>query len=254
MLTQEEDIELPTDMFAEPVDFRPPSPKPSMTSFQRSENAKIGPQELVVHLPPKHSLWAHRLWNAGKSMTNYLDSHPELYLGKNVLELGAAASLPSIVCAINGAKHVISTDYPDPTLLRNIEKNAQENIPDLLNKTFFVRGFIWGRNECDLDEPLTTQGKFDLILLADLIFNHSQHENLLKSCQELLAPNGVVLTTYSHHVVKWAYRDNKFFEIAQEMGFECEKIIDEKWDPMFPDDVGDLDVRRTVHGWTLRLP
>jgi nicotinamide N-methyltransferase len=250
----EEDIEVPTDLFTEPEGFRPPSPKPTTTTFTRSEHAKIGPEEFVVHLPPKHSLWAHKLWNAGKSMANYLDLHTDLYVGKNVLELGAAASLPSITCAINGANYVVSTDYPDPQLLNNIELNAKANIPDLFeSQTFQVKGFIWGRNECDLDDPLTTHGKFDLILLADLIFNHNQHDNLLKSCKEFLNPGGIVFTTYSHHVVKWAYRDDKFFEIAEEMGFKCEKVFEEKWDPMFPDDTGDLDVRRTVHGWKMTL-
>ena len=144
-----------SDMFSEPNDFRPPSPKASTTTFKRrithAQEAGFNPDLftndkllLTVHLPPQHSLWAHKLWNAGQSLAHYIDANPEIVEGKRILELGAAASLPSIISAINGAKSVVSTDYPDPILIENIEKNAKENISTLyLNGTFKVKGFIW---------------------------------------------------------------------------------------------------------------
>ncbi|KAI8896031.1 hypothetical protein BC833DRAFT_541870, partial [Globomyces pollinis-pini] len=242
-------------LFTEPEDFRPKTPEPTSTTFNRNPKyVTSGRSELIVHLPPKHSLWAHKLWNAGQSLANYLDEHKSLYKDKLVLELGAAASLPSIICAINGAKKVVSTDYPDPTLIKNIELNAKENIPDELNSGLFsIKGFIWGQEEIELDEPLTKHGKFDLILLADLIFNHNQHSNLLKSCKQMLAPNGYIITTFSHHITKWAHRDMVFFDVANEYGFKSEKLFEQRWDPMFPEDAGDLDVRSTVHCWKLTL-
>ncbi|KAJ3253911.1 nicotinamide n-methyltransferase [Boothiomyces macroporosus] len=239
--------------FEEPKDFRPPSPEPTTTEFTR-----INGQKLTVHLPPKHSLWAHWLWNAGQSMTNYLDKHTGLYKDKTVLELGAAASLPSIICAINGGKTVISTDYPDIPLLKNILLNAKENIPELLDKSFFVKGYIWGRkNEHSLiqenqivlvDESI---GQFDLILLADLIFNHHQHENLLQSCSDLLSKDGICLVTFSHHNPQWVDRDMAFFENAGKYGLGYEKLYEERWSPMFKDDVGNEQVRSTVYGYKL---
>ncbi|KAJ3273692.1 nicotinamide n-methyltransferase [Terramyces sp. JEL0728] len=239
--------------FEEPKDFRPPSPEPTKTEFTRTNG-----QKLIVNLPPKHSLWAHWLWNAGQSMTNYLDRNPDICKDKTVLELGAAASLPSIVCAMNGAKNVVSTDYPDIPLLKNILQNANENIPHLLNQTFFVKGYIWGRkNEHSLvqdnrvilvDDSI---GQFDLILLADLIFNHHQHENLLLSCQYLLSKDGICLVTFSHHNPQWVDRDLAFFENAQKYGLGYEKLYEEKWTPMFKDDVGDEQVRATVYGYKL---
>ncbi|KAI8901738.1 hypothetical protein BC833DRAFT_576487 [Globomyces pollinis-pini] len=244
-------------LFEEPDDFRPPSPEPSVTTFDRKpENVQFGLRTLVVHLPPKHSLWAHWLWNAGQSMTHYLDSHKELYQNKNVLELGAAASLPSIICSINNAKYVVSTDFPDLPILHNITKNAEESIPEKLNKSFFVKGYIWGDKEEHLDEPLTKNGKFDLLLLADLIFNHNQHQQLLSSCKQLLSDNGVILITYSHHNPKWIDRDMKFFELSEQYGFEFKKEYEERWKPMFVNDVGDEVVRATVYCYKMwkKLP
>ncbi|KAJ3339185.1 nicotinamide n-methyltransferase [Kappamyces sp. JEL0680] len=244
-----------TAMFEEPSDFRPPSPLPTTSSFRRQNG-----QELTVHLPPQHSLWAHKLWNAGQSLAHYLDSHCDLVAGKRVLEMGAAASLPSMIAAINGAALTVSTDYPDPVLLDNIAKNARANIPALYSSgSFVVQGFLWGDEE--IIQDLARKGPFDVILLADVIFNHSQHENLLRSCKRLLAPQGCVLTTYSHHgkqrqlilVTKWADRDMVFFDIARALGFVAESLYTEKWQEMFPEDAGSLDLRQTVCAWKLEL-
>jgi nicotinamide N-methyltransferase len=43
--------------------------------------------------------------------------------GKTVLELGAGAGLPSLVCALNGASQVVVTDYPDAELIENLRYN-----------------------------------------------------------------------------------------------------------------------------------
>ncbi len=58
--------------------------------------------ELVGH----HSLWAHELWNAGVVMGRYCDENPALCSGKNILELGAAAAVPSLIAALQGASQV----------------------------------------------------------------------------------------------------------------------------------------------------
>ena len=41
-----------------------------------------------------------------------------------MLELGAGAGLPSLVCAINGASQVVVTDYPDADLVENLQYNV----------------------------------------------------------------------------------------------------------------------------------
>ena len=65
------------------------------------------------------------LWNAGRVMAAHLeDNAGQLVKGRTVLELGAASGLPSIVCALNGARRVVATDYPDADLLGNLTANA----------------------------------------------------------------------------------------------------------------------------------
>ena len=49
-----------------------------------------------------------------------------------MLELGAGAGLPSLVCAVNGASTVVVTDYPDADLVENLRYNVEhcEGVPE----------------------------------------------------------------------------------------------------------------------------
>jgi predicted nicotinamide N-methyase len=71
------------------------------------------------------------LWNAGRTIADYLEKEASLFQGKYVLEFGAAAALPSLVCALKGAAKVVATDYPDTVLIENITYNIQNSTPNL---------------------------------------------------------------------------------------------------------------------------
>lgn len=57
-------------------------------------------------------------------------SYPH-FLSRSVLELGAAAALPSFVASLT-AKKVIITDYPDEPIVNAIKTNAEFNLPKLV--------------------------------------------------------------------------------------------------------------------------
>lgn len=86
-----------------------------------------------------------------------------------------------------------------------------------------------------------------------MIFNYSEHYNLLKTCQQVLANDGYILTTFSHHLPQHKQRDLKFFEIAVNMGFFVEELYNERVNVMFPEDEGDVYDRSTVFCYRLYL-
>ena len=45
-------------------------------------------------------------WNAALALASFLDSNRDLYMDRNVLELGAGGGLPSIITLKNGAQKV----------------------------------------------------------------------------------------------------------------------------------------------------
>lgn len=148
-------------------------------------------------------------------MANYIEKCPELVKGKRVLELGAGAALPSIVSASEGATMVTATDYPDIELIQNMANNIARNVK---TSNINVTGFMWGS---DAQCLLNASGNcaYDVIIMCDLVFNHSQHHNMLKTCAECLSDDGIILCTFTHHRPWLADRDLQLFEIASEYGF-----------------------------------
>jgi EEF1A N-terminal glycine/lysine methyltransferase len=87
---------------------------------------------------------------------------------------------------------VVLTDYPDKALLDNLAYNVDQNVQPPRRATVHVLGYVWGSSVDPLLAALLQEtatatesdaaaadagpdtSNFDLILLADLIFNHSQ--------------------------------------------------------------------------------
>ncbi|OAX37745.1 hypothetical protein K503DRAFT_771204 [Rhizopogon vinicolor AM-OR11-026] len=250
------------DIFTEPP--RPPTPPPTFATYTRNTESETLP-DLKVRLVGSHPLWAHYLWNAALALASYIDSNPGIARNCCVLELGAGGGLPGLVAAQNGATKVVSTDYPESALIDNLKFNVRQNLTPDEQDRVDTQGYIWGHSVDDIMRALpdttdTSNRGFHLIILSDLIFNHSQHDALLKTCDMCLASRSTsdnasmepcVLVFYSHHRPHLADRDLGFFRKAQTVGWACEEIVTRKYPPMFPEDPGEEEVRATVHGWRM---
>ncbi|CAN0002146.1 unnamed protein product [Discosporangium mesarthrocarpum] len=235
--------------------------------------------------------------------------------GLNVLELGAGAGLPGLICALNGAKRVVISDYAsagsDTALVDAIQANVNRVSPFLAHGTLHAVGHIWGNPVDDLLAPLapplhlpsspslagdpragagtgaeaskdmasggegeggatrpmplwtlsrgsepegrarskpsapgfeigaegppqasaeagaggldkggggsSSPALFDMVLMADLLFNRSQHRQLLQTCHTCLVPGGTAWVTFSHHDPGKAALDLAFFSLATTM-------------------------------------
>lgn len=201
-------------------------------------------------------------------MASHFEANPSLVHNRTVLELGAGAGLPSIVAATLGAHRVVVTDYPDPDLVETMWRNVRgcalipgvEEDGDGEPENIVVDGLVWGANSEKVLEHLGEEGKkegFDVLILADLLFRHTEHGNMLKTVRETLNKSReskafVVFTSYR----PWLqHKDLKFFDLAREEGFVVEKVLEKKMDkPLFEKDPGDVDILKTVTGWQLRWP
>jgi len=252
----ESDPEESLNIFTDPPDYYPSPPAPT-TATHTLLTGQILTLSLVGHNP----LWGHHLWNAGRLISTYLEKTPSLITGKTVLELGAGAGLPSVVCGLLGAKKVVSSDYPDVELVENLRRNVEGSA--LLDeaeggeKKPVAEGYLWGADPLPLRShlPEGETGGFDILILADLLFNHSEHEKLVKSIEQTLkkekdAKALVFFTPYR----PWLFqKDMAFFEVVKERGFLVAKVLEEKMERvMFEGDPGDEELRRTVFGFVVR--
>jgi nicotinamide N-methyltransferase len=127
-------------------------------------------------------------------------------------------------------------------------QNLQKNIDccDHLGhpKNISAAGYLWGADISPLVQhlPKDRQGRgFDLLILADLLFNHSEHHKLVKSVQDALTRSAsaqalVFFTPYRPWLLQ---KDLAFFDLAKEGGFVVEKILEKTMDKvMFEEDPG----------------
>lgn len=164
--------------------------------------------------------------------------------GKTVFELGAGAGLPSLISAINGAKQVVVTDYPDSELIENLQLNIEQchllSQPPNINAV----GYLWGADVTSVTQFLPAAERhagFDLLILADLLFNHSEHEKLVTSVQKTLkkAADAQALVFFTPYRPWLLEKDLAFFNWARSGGFTVEKILEKVLDKvMFKEDRG----------------
>jgi nicotinamide N-methyltransferase len=130
------------------------------------------------------SLHASSVWAASRFLADnldYLDLPAHLGRGGSVklLELGAAAGLPSIVIARRyPAVSVVVSDYPDEELIRTLTENVDKNV---VSANCRAVAYGWGSDPSELFLPNRT--KFDLVTAADTLWNPEFHGLFIEALQ-----------------------------------------------------------------------
>ena len=171
------------------------------------------PSELKLALVQQHhSLWAEFIYNAARVLADMIEQGEIICYNKSCLELGAGAGLPGLIAGLNGAKLSVISDYgniADTSLLRAIDINIEymsQYIPSTTSAStntiatvYKSIPYIFGNNVKDILD-LNNGQNYDLLFLADLLFNRSEHNKLLYTISKVLKPvTGVAWVTFSHH-------------------------------------------------------
>jgi nicotinamide N-methyltransferase len=88
---------------------------------------------------------------------------------------------------------------------------------------------------------LSGDAGFDMLILADLLFNHSEHGKLVKSIQLMLkkSPMSTAYVFFTPYRPWLLQKDLAFFDLARESGFTVEKTFEKVMDKvMFEEDPG----------------
>ena len=153
---------------------------------------------------------------------------------------------------------MVVTDYPDTQLIQNLQYNIDhcDMVPS--PASIVATGYVWGNDPGKLTSLLAEPASgFDLLILADIIFNHSEHQKLINTVKATLklGPNAKALVFFTPYRPWLLEKDLAFFDLARSSGFVVRKIMETTVDKvMFEDDPGDEMLRRTVFGYQLFWP
>lgn len=162
------------------------------------------------------------------------------------------------MAATLGARKVVVTDYPDAELIENLAHNITtcSLLPQPASTAVVAEGYLWGSSPTRVlaHLPSPNQG-FDLLLLADLLFNHSCHDALVSTILHTLArtPDARALVFFTPYRPWLLEKDMAFFDVCRDRGLVVEKVVEEVMDRvMFEEDKGDELLRRTVFGYEVK--
>ena len=261
-MADEEDVGC---LFAEAEQPAQPTEEESYVDFAMPIPGKDGVELKLTRSTKHHSLWGHMLWNGARYYAERLAAGEIDVRHKAVLEVGSGLGVPSIVSAlVGGARTVVVTDYPDEAVLKLLQRNVDQNRPtDVPEKDeqgrrsypIDVKGFLWGKDEAEKTALEVTGGNgFDVMILSDVIFNHSCHRALVKSISRCLArdPRAEAHVIFTHYRPHKKAEDMAFFDLLKPMGLTFEHIRSERVPLMFPNDPGCEIDRSTVHHYIVR--
>jgi len=167
----------------------------------------------------KRCLFATMIWSGARVLADYLssDSNRAKLVGKSVIEFGAAAGLPSVLCHALGSSVVCASDYPSKAVIDNLNQNIVNNRRSGCN--IEAVSHIWGESVEQLLR-VNNQTRYDFVLAAECLWHHTSHAALLQSIDAVLKPGGTLLVTFSHHVPGVEDCDLNFFTLAEQVGFK----------------------------------
>jgi nicotinamide N-methyltransferase len=204
--------------------------------------------------PANWALHASSVWVAAVFLADHISmlGLDEFEQPVRVLELGAGAGLPSILCArVHKQTDVVVSDYPDKLLIRTLEENV---VSAKVGDRCRAVGYGWGTDARDVLK--TAQGQtldgFDVVLAADTLWNSETHGSLLDSFRKTLrrTSQARIHLVAGLHTGRWALQ--RFMDLVRERSFAVDSMKEYEvnggrirgWDPERNED--DTERRRWV--------
>eukprot|EP01102_Stenamoeba_stenopodia_P008409 TRINITY_DN2417_c0_g1_i1.p1 TRINITY_DN2417_c0_g1~~TRINITY_DN2417_c0_g1_i1.p1 ORF type:complete len:267 (+),score=55.17 TRINITY_DN2417_c0_g1_i1:363-1163(+) len=118
-----------------------------------------------------------KVWPGARALCRYLAAHPDIVVGKRVLELGAGAGLVGLLAGKLNASKVKITDSSEDSLAL-LRKNAEQNFPG--EDRVSVENLEWHHRTSQRET-------FDLVVASDVIYFHELVEPLFRTVHEHLS-------------------------------------------------------------------
>jgi nicotinamide N-methyltransferase len=116
------------------------------------------------------------------------------------------------------------------------------SLPSSVPKNIVAEPYLWGNPLPEVLSHLPPPAEaFDLVILSDLLFNHSEHAKLLKTVLLTLKKENEAraLVFFTPHRPWLLEKDLEFLKVAGEAGLRVERTVETLLErPMFEEDKG----------------
>lgn len=148
-----------------------------------------------------------------------------------VLELGAAAGLPSILIAkLYPDFMVFATDYPDTQIIQTLTQNIERNG---VKANCCAAPYAWGSDPAPLlnfvNNPAPDKDTgFDVILAADTLWNPDLHNTFISTLQKTLRKDSEARVHLVAGLHTGRYTIDSFLRAVEKAGFDVIRIVEQE--------------------------
>jgi EEF1A N-terminal glycine/lysine methyltransferase len=231
------------------------SPGGSFTYTHRFQDSHSPPLTITVSTPDTQtehwSLHASSIWVSALYVADHISELglpvKETPNPVRLIEFGAGAGLPSILIAKTYPHiRVIASDFPDPLLIRTLNKNVMRND---VSRNCAVVPHAWGATDIT---PLLPAA--DVILAADTLWNPELHAALLRTICAVLARTRAARAHFVAGLHTGRYTLDSFFRVAREAGLVLVEAVEREvqgdgrreWDVRWAESEDEGERRRWV--------
>lgn len=150
-----------------------------------------------------------QLWPAAHVAAHYAQTHPHLWRGARVCELGAGCGLTGLQVACQGA-HVTVTDLPDVVdglLAANVAANAQSVAA--CGGSVRAAPLAWG----DPGHAAELGSEWDVLLCCDVVYRRHLFSPLVTTLRAMAAPQKTMVVIA--HLKRWKFESDFFKELSR---------------------------------------
>lgn len=185
----------------------------------------------VICLEQSYSGLGTTVWDGSIVLAKIFENNlrfPRTYLEKcHVLELGAGCGLVGITLSILGAKSVVLSDLELclPTLQRNIDRNISDT-----KERIRVVPYVWGQDT----SSLTVNGKFDILVAAEVLYDEEDSKLLAESALELLNETlGIMFVSMGRN----RKGETAFVKTMVDYGYSVNEVPRSQLHPRYQDEI-----------------
>lgn len=182
-----------------------------------------------------------KLWPAAMALADFILHNTEEFQGKSILEIGSGATgfVGLVLIKTCTPKKVLLSDCHDSvleTLIENVNLNLSDHTTEVMEKSLLVRQRLKFKEGPELavlslpwedvdkhEDELMSSSRPDVLLAADVVYDDTIFDALIKCIKRLFEVSGPSLVFYLSQAIRIPETFKKFCNLLLQNSFEVQE-------------------------------